>query len=294
MKKPTGNSPIPASSVAAASAAPAKAPIESSNNASPMYTERLRKLYAVMLRGRMLLENAAYLSASLRRTQVEACEAGVAYHLAADDVVAPSARDFMLDLARGGKLNTVAEKMGARCKQAVHLNGSANSKTRPALTVPEGVAAELAIGTGMAAVNKTQARSSITVAICSFSENISQFPYEVLNFAAKNNPGIVYVLYTDWDSRLKLREAALACDVPGIIVDGKDVVAVYRVAEEAVRRARQGMGPTLIDCRLERGRDPIKGMEEYLRKRKLWSPEWKQQLVNDYTREFALVASSSK
>jgi TPP-dependent pyruvate/acetoin dehydrogenase alpha subunit len=54
------------------------------------------------------------------------------------------------------------------------------------------------------------------------------------------------------------------------------------------------MGPTLIDCRLERGRDPIKGMEEYLRKRKLWSPEWKQQLVNDYTREFALVASSSK
>ena len=41
---------------------------------------------------------------------------------------------------------------------------------------------------------------------------------------------------------------------PGIIVDGSDVVAVWRVAQESIHRARNGAGPTLIDCRMESAR----------------------------------------
>ena len=53
---------------------------------------------------------------------------------------------------------------------------------------------------------------------------------------------------------------------PSIAVDGNDVVAVYRVASEAINHARKGHGPTLIECKLsvtETG-DPIENMEAYL------------------------------
>lgn len=251
-----------------------------------MYTERLRKLYALMLRARMLAEQAQALPGKLRRAQLEACEVGVGYHLTSDDIVAPSSRDFMLDLVRDSKLSNVLEHINAR----VELNRgrkAAQPELNSSITVPADAPAQLAIATGMAAACRVQNRPDITVAMCAFDEKMSAFPSHALRFAAENRLGIIYVLCTAWNSRLSLREAALACDVPGIIVDGKDVVAVYRVAEESVRRARQRMGPTLIDCRLEPGRDPIKFMEEYLRKRNLWSPEWKREILEGYMREFA-------
>lgn len=60
--------------------------------------------------------------------------------------------------------------------------------------------------------------------------------------------------------------------LPMINVDGDDVVAVYRVASEAIAHARKGHGPTLIDCRLSGSGDPILNMREYLASRGL-NPE---------------------
>jgi TPP-dependent pyruvate/acetoin dehydrogenase alpha subunit len=52
--------------------------------------------------------------------------------------------------------------------------------------------------------------------------------------------------------------------LPLINVDGNDVVAVYRVATEAITHARKGHGPALIDCRLSAASDPIENMRKYL------------------------------
>ena len=52
--------------------------------------------------------------------------------------------------------------------------------------------------------------------------------------------------------------------MPLIAVDGNDVVAVYRVASEAITHARKGHGPTLIDCQRPIAGDPLKSMEKYL------------------------------
>jgi TPP-dependent pyruvate/acetoin dehydrogenase alpha subunit len=52
--------------------------------------------------------------------------------------------------------------------------------------------------------------------------------------------------------------------LPHINVDGDDVVAVYRVASEAITHARNGHGPTLIDCQLSASGDPIQNMQKYL------------------------------
>src|SRR3989442_1088418 len=58
--------------------------------------------------------------------------------------------------------------------------------------------------------------------------------------------GSVFTLRrTDW---MTIAQKALAYGLPGIQVDGNDVLAVYAVAREAVDRARAGEGPTLIEC----------------------------------------------
>jgi pyruvate dehydrogenase E1 component alpha subunit len=71
-------------------------------------------------------------------------------------------------------------------------------------------------------------------------------------------------------------ERAGAYGIPGVVVDGNDVEAVYLAAEEAVARARRGQGPTLLECKTWRHeghfvgdpcayRDPQEH-EEWLRK----------------------------
>ena len=54
----------------------------------------------------------------------------------------------------------------------------------------------------------------------------------------------------------------VAYGIPSVIVDGNDVLAVYEAAGEAVRRARSGGGPTLIECKTYRTRAHSEGMRD--------------------------------
>lgn len=45
-----------------------------------------------------------------------------------------------------------------------------------------------------------------------------------------------------------IADRAAAYNMPGVTVDGKDILAVYQAAEEAIERARNGGGPSLIEC----------------------------------------------
>lgn len=77
-------------------------------------------------------------------------------------------------------------------------------------------------------------------------------------------------------------------EMPHIAVDGNDVVAVYRVAHEAIDRARRDRGPTLIECipfraqgqPASRHRDPVANMERYLRGKGLLSRHTKQEILD--------------
>jgi len=51
--------------------------------------------------------------------------------------------------------------------------------------------------------------------------------------------------------------------IPGVDLDGNDVRAVYEAAQEAVRRAQSGEGPTLLECRTYRTRPHAEGMGDY-------------------------------
>ena len=83
-----------------------------------------------------------------------------------------------------------------------------------------------------------------TVFIC---EN-NQFATEIAITYATRNPDI-------WTK-------AASYGMPGVCVDGNDVIAVYEAAREAVARARSGGGPTLIECKTYRTRAHAEGMRD--------------------------------
>lgn len=63
--------------------------------------------------------------------------------------------------------------------------------------------------------------------------------------------------------------------MPGVEVDGNDVLAVSAVAAEAVRRARAGEGPTLIECKTYRTRPHAEGMGDFTYRTRSEVDEWK-------------------
>ena len=56
-----------------------------------------------------------------------------------------------------------------------------------------------------------------------------------------------------------IADRAAAYDMPGVVVDGNDVTAVYEAAGEAVKRARAGEGPSLVECKTYRQRGHFEG-----------------------------------
>ena len=70
-------------------------------------------------------------------------------------------------------------------------------------------------------------------------------------------------------------DRAVAYNMPGTIVDGNDVLAVYKTIREAVSRARQGDGPSLIEAKTYRWKGHSKSDQERYRTREEVN-EWKQ------------------
>ena len=73
-----------------------------------------------------------------------------------------------------------------------------------------------------------------------------------------------------------IADRAVAYGIPGVVVDGNDVLAVYAATHKAVERARKGEGPTLIECKTYRHKGhsradpatyrPKEEVQEWLRK----------------------------
>jgi pyruvate dehydrogenase E1 component alpha subunit len=67
-------------------------------------------------------------------------------------------------------------------------------------------------------------------------------------FVCQNNHWAIYVPVSRQNHSKTLAQKALAYGIPGVRVDGNDVLAVYAAAKESVDRARSGGGPTMIEC----------------------------------------------
>ena len=84
-------------------------------------------------------------------------------------------------------------------------------------------------------------------------------------FVCENNLYQISLPYEKQQTIKSVAERAKAYGIPGVSVDGQDVIAVYEVAKEAIERARRGEGPTLIEAKTYRFRGHFEGDPEVYR-----------------------------
>ena len=124
------------------------------------------------------------------------------------------------------------------------------------------VGANIPIATGAALGFKLRGLDRVAVSFFGdAASNIGAF-HEGINLAAVKDAPVIFVCennmygastHISLATRLAdIAERAKAYGIPGFVVDGMDVVAVYEAAREAVERAQQGFGPTLLECKTYR------------------------------------------
>jgi pyruvate dehydrogenase E1 component alpha subunit len=219
----------------------------------------------------------------------EAVAVGVCSALRKDDYITSTHRGHGHCIAKGADLKRVmAEILGRKTGYCKGKGGSMHIAdfSIGMLGATAVVGAGLPIATGAALSIKLRGTNQ-TVA-CFFGDGASNQGtfHESLNIAAIWQLPILYVCENNLyamgtrQSRVMLikniAERAVAYGIPGITVDGNDVLAVYKAAKNAVERARKGDGPTLLECKTYRHKghsrmDPAKyrpkeEVEEWLKK----------------------------
>jgi pyruvate dehydrogenase E1 component alpha subunit len=182
----------------------------------------------------------------------EAAQLGTIAHLRPSDWMVPAFRETAAELWRGRSLESIIIYNNGY-NEGIDIPEDRNDMP---ISVPVGSQIVHAVGLGWAA----KYRKKDDVAMTFFGDGATSQGdfHEGLNFAAVFQVPVVFVCQNNhWaisvplskQTRTKtLAQKALAYGLPGIQVDGNDILAVYAAAQEAVQRARTGGGPTLIEC----------------------------------------------
>jgi 2-oxoisovalerate dehydrogenase E1 component len=95
-------------------------------------------------------------------------------------------------------------------------------------------------------------------------------------FICENNQYATEVPFSYSSGNPSVGSRGAAYGIPGLTVDGNDVLEIFRVAGEAVARAKSGDGPTLIECRTYRTRAHAEGMGDFTYRTKEEVAAWKE------------------
>ncbi len=262
-------------------------PVASGKNEAPppSRTETLHRLYVSLLRSRRLQEfaqaSSSWASAYELMIGHEAVFVGATAELGAADTIMASRRNPAALIARGAR---PAELFSPR---------PTNSSHSSAPLIPED---PFHAGVGIALAHKLEKKGNVVVAFCD-QRNVSLDAWrDALKFAAAQRLPIVFVIESalEAENTRHLEEVSFTVrdvDMPGITVDGNDVVAVWRVAHEAIHRARYGSGPTFIDCRSDGTSDPLAHMQRYLEKRHEWDDGWSRQLEREIKQDLQQIST---
>ncbi|APT17587.1 MULTISPECIES: thiamine pyrophosphate-dependent dehydrogenase E1 component subunit alpha [Staphylococcus] len=205
----------------------------------------------------------------------EAVATGVMSQLSDDDYITSTHRGHGHAIAKGCDLNgMMAEIMGKRDGLGHGKGGSMHvAEIDKGMLGANGIVSGgfgLAIGASISIINQ----GKDNVAVCFFGDgaaNEGNF-HEGLNFASILDLPVLFICENnqfaegtthDYASASEtIAERAAAYNMPGVRVDGMDVVEVYKATQEAVERAKKGEGPTLIECDTYRKYGHFEGDEQ--------------------------------
>jgi pyruvate dehydrogenase E1 component alpha subunit len=202
----------------------------------------------------------------------EAVATGVCSNLRNDDFITSTHRGHGHIIAKGGELKLMmAELFGKATGYCKGRGGSMHiaDASRGILGANGIVGAghDIALGAGLSA----QYKETDQVCVCFFgdaSTNQGTF-HESLNMASVWKLPVVYVcenngygISVSQKRHQAIKDVAdrgAAYNIPGVVVDGNDVFAVAEASAEAIKRAREGKGPTIVECKTYRQRGHFEG-----------------------------------
>lgn len=196
---------------------------------------------------------------------MEAIAVGYASAVDRNDIIAPYHRDMGAFLIRGitpGEV--IAQYLGKRTGPTRGKDGNVHmgDLKRGVIAFVSHLADNLPVATGVALSFKIRRESRVVVTNTGDGGTSRGDFHEAMNFAAVRKLPVAffcnnnqYAYSTPLHLQMGIRDVvdrAKAYGMPGEIVDGNDVAAVYLAARRAVRRARAGDGPTFIECKTMR------------------------------------------
>ena len=297
--------------------------------------EELHRLFDTMLMVRivdermMRIQRQGKLGFYMKSLGEEATHLSV-FPLREDDWVYPSYREqgawFWRGLTIEQFLNQLFGNKNDPTKgRQMPVHHSANWLNCVSISSPVGTQIPQAVGTAMG----MKASGTDSVAMTFFGEGTSSTgEFHVgMNFAGVSKAPCVFVMRNNgWAistgtekqcAAKTFASKAVGYGMPGVRVDGNDILAVIQVSNEAVERARRGDGPTLIECVTYRveghsssddpsvyrnpaepeawgPRDPLNRLRGYLKTKRLWTEGMEKDISDRYNDEISKYLVSAE
>lgn len=280
------------------------------NGFSLISDDKLLALYAALLKCRALSRRMGE-----RETPIAAA-VGVASHLLGGDTLAASGAGAIVRLVKSG----FSESRSSHSRFSESRSSGVASlrrilATHPARRVSGAAVLKAALRaalahkgrvnqgetgkeeTGKGETGEGEKSTRIAVAFCEDTSAPAQIWRKSLHEAASEQLPILFVCCAEEEAE-DVQSLVPKSRFPMVVVDCNDVVAIYRVASEAIAHARRGNGPTLMVCqpwpvadrRDAHAHDPILNMEKYLAGKRLFSAEFKRKTTSRFARELRAAA----
>lgn len=230
-------------------------------------------MYRVMALARALDERMWVLNRSGRLPFIisgqghEGAQAGIAWAMQpGHDWVAPFYRSIATCLVMGMTPRDLMLAQYAKASDAGsggrQMPGHYGAPAHKVLSVSSPVATQILHAVGIALAAKVRGTGQVAMAIMGEGSSNQGDVHEALNFAAIHHLPFVFVVENNGfaisvpsERELSVKDVAMRAQgygIPGIVVDGTDVLACHDAARDAVDRARSGGGPTLIEAKVVR------------------------------------------
>jgi TPP-dependent pyruvate/acetoin dehydrogenase alpha subunit len=226
-----------------------------------MYTIRAFEEMAEQLYALGKIHGTMHLSIGMEASAVGAIAA-----LRPDDLILSTHRGHGHCIAKGADLNLMmAEFMGKEngyCRGrggSMHIADVEGGNLGANGVVGGGIATAMGVGLGLKMQRRDDSSGTDLIVLCFFGDgaaNLGSF-HEAVNMAAIWQLPVVYVCENNQYAMSfsvkrafaieRISDRAAAYGLPGVTVDGNDLMAVYEAVSEAVKRARAGGGPSLVE-----------------------------------------------
>ncbi len=303
--------------------------IVNTRNMPKLANDEIKAMYEYMVLARVFDDVALKLQREGRMLTFasllgqEAAQIGSALAMQKDDWFVPAFREHGVFITFGYPMDMLyqywaGDERGMKIPEGIN-----------ALPVAIPVGTQVPHAVGIAWGMKLQGKNSIAVAYFGDGATSKGDFHEGMNFAGvfnipcificQNNQWAISVPRSRQTASETLAEKAFTYGFDGILVDGNDVFAVYKVTKDAIDKARAGKGPTFIECytyRLEshttaddwkkyrdpaeveewKRKDPVDRLRKYMESEGIWNEDYEKQVsenakarVNEAVRKFEAV-----